>query len=52
MNHYELYSKKYAIAEDNLGSNERGRVKRERTYSRERRLRMIFFDLGHLQHER
>jgi len=49
---YELTLKKYLIVEGSSGSNEWARVKRERTYSREPLLRMIFFDSRHLQIER
>jgi len=49
---YELFLKKYLIVEGSSGSNGWARVKRERTYSREPLLRMIFFDSRHLQIER
>jgi len=42
---------KCLIAESSSCSNGRTRVKRERTKSRERLLRTIVFDSGHLQHE-
>ena len=40
------------ITQGSTGSNERARVKHERTKSRERLLRTILFYSGHLQHER
>jgi len=42
---------KYLIAESSSGSNRWARVKRKRMKSRERLLRTIDFDSGHLQHE-
>jgi len=39
------------ITQGSTGSNERARVKHERTKSRERLLRTILFYSGHLQHE-
>ena len=41
---------KCLIAKSSSGSNGWARVKRERTKSRERLLRTIVFDSGHLQH--
>jgi len=49
---YEVYFKKYLIAEGSSGSGGWARVKRQRTKSREPLLRTVFFDSGHLQHER
>ena len=43
---------KYLIAYGSSGSNGWAQVKRERTKSKERLLRTILFDSGHLQHER
>ena len=48
---YELYFKKYLIAQGSSGSNEWARVKRKRTKSREYLLRSMLFCSGHLQYE-
>ena len=46
---YELYLKKFLVAEGSLDTNGWARVKHELTKSREHLLRMKFFDSGHLQ---